>query len=485
MQHDAGVRTFAISSAAIVLGALATFITPFSMLFRQIPRNYNEGWNAFWADAATHGGALYSSAENLVANNYPPLSFFIVGHFGQLIGDNIFAGRLVSLASLATLIVAACLWLRATGSPRLVALGGGALILAAFSFYGRSYIGINDPQMLAHAFMLCGLAALWWFDFSVPAIVAAAVLMLLGGFTKHLLIPLPVAVTLWLAIYRRQSLIPWLTCFAIGLPLGFWLILKSYPQFLDELLGARMYSGHQSVSATLHAILRFLPLLVIGAIPVIKALRSRSVAPRTTFVLLYLVLSLLVGAYAAGGEGVVRNAFFDLLIASGLCAALGLEWLWNEDRRPRIFRLSTAPALMALFGVTMTVHAATTLPQTMRSLRNMDSLERDSQLMIARINQLGQGHAACEMLALCYWAREPFTLDFFNYGQKLRTGTLSVGSCEAMLARGEFPVLQMEVGRRPEDYRLGPCTPAVGQYYTEVFRSRLGTLLVPKSSVTR
>jgi hypothetical protein len=336
-RRHAGTWAFAIGAAATGLGALATFITPLSMLFRAIPLNYNEGWNAYWAGAATHGGALYTSAESLVSNNYPPLSFFIVGRIGDLLGDNIMAGRLVSLASLVVLTVAACLWLRATGTLRIVALAGGAMILAGFSFYGLSYVAMSDPQMLAHAFMLCGLAVLWRFDFSKPALVAAAVLMLLGGFTKHLLIPLPMAVTVWLAIYRRQSLVTWLTCFAVGLPLGFWLILRTYPQFFDELLAARMYSVHRSLSATLHATKRFLPLLVVGAIPLLKVLRSRGAAriePRIAFVLLYLVLSLLVGALASGGEGIVRNAFFDLLIASSLFAALGLEWMWNEDRRP-------------------------------------------------------------------------------------------------------------------------------------------------------
>jgi hypothetical protein len=351
-----------------------------------------------------------------------------------------------------------------------------------------SYVGINDPQMLAHAFMLCGLAVLWRFDFSIAAVVAAAVLMLLGGFTKHLLIPLPVAVTLWMAIYRRQSLIPWIACFAVGLPLGFWLILKTYPQFLGELLNARVYSGPKALSATLHAAQRFLPLLLIGAMPIVNALRWRDVSritPRTTFVLFYLVLALLVGAYAAGGEGVVRNAFFDLLIASSLFAALGLEWIWREYSQRRILQLPTAPALAALFGIAMTIHAVANIPQTVRSLRDMNSLEHDTKAMVALIGQLGKGHAACETPALCYWAHEPFTLDFFNYGQKLRTGTAPLQSCEAMLARGDFPVLQLEVGRRPEDYRLGPCTPAVHQYYTEVFRSRLGTLLVPKSTLSR
>ncbi len=85
-RRQAGSKAFTVGVIAIGLGALVTFIAPLSMLFRTIPRNYNEGWNAFWAQATTHGQALYASAESLVSNNYPPLSFFIVGQHRPAVG---------------------------------------------------------------------------------------------------------------------------------------------------------------------------------------------------------------------------------------------------------------------------------------------------------------------------------------------------------------------------------------------------------------
>jgi hypothetical protein len=363
---------------------------------------------------------------------------------------------------------------RATGIARRIALAGAVILCVTFAYFGQTYVAMNDPQMLAHAFMLSGLAVLFAFDFSRTAVIAGAVLVLLGGFTKHLLIPLPIALTLWIAIYRRERLIAWLAPFAMGVPLGFWLTSSAYPTFVTELLSQRAYSFHHSVSSTVHALVRFLPLLAIGAL---SLRRGQRVTPRVALVLMYAVLSVGVGALAAGGEGVTRNAFFDLLIALSLFAACGLESMMERERT----------RVVAVLGAGMLVFAVTTIPQTVRDLRELDALEQDTRATVAMIQRLGQGHAACETLSLCYWAHGPFTVDFFNYGRKLRTGSASVEACEKALQSGAFPVLQLEYGRRdsPVGERLWPCTPAIHQYYTEAFRSRAGILLVPKERLAR
>jgi hypothetical protein len=484
-----GLWSFAFGLAMLALGVLVTLVTPVSLVFRTVSRNYNEGWNAFWADAAVAGnGSLYASGESLITNNYPPLSFHLVGRIGQFVGDNVIAGRLVSLASFAVLILTASLWLRAVGTSRLVAVAAGTMLAAVFSRYAQGYIAMNDPQMLAHAFMLCGVAVLWHFDFSRPAVVSAALLTLLGGFTKHLLIPVPLAVTVWLAMYRRQSLAAWVACFAIGLPLGFWLTLRSYPHFMDQLLLERVYGSHRTISATLPVLKHVLPLLIVGTLPLIGMLRRRDpfrIEAPWVFVLLYVVLSLVIGALGSGGAGVNRNAFFDLLIASSLLAGLGLERLREAHGQWRFFRAPAASVVMLVLGASMAIESATAGPQTMRSLHERDDLERDTRTMVSLIGELGGGRAACETVALCYWAHEPFTLDFFGYGQKVRSSPASRESCDAMFERGEFPVVQVESSRLSEYSRLGPCTLAIGRYYTAVFHSRLGTLFVPKQSAGR
>jgi hypothetical protein len=132
----------------------------------------------------------------------------------------------------------------------------------------------------------------------------------------------------------------------------------------------------------------------------------------------------------------------------------------------------------------MALYAVWKVPRTLDDMQEADALEHDTRTMIDMIARLGKGHAACETLALCYWARTPFAVDFFNCGQKLRTGAVPVETCTAALQRGEFPVLQLEINKRL-GHRLWPCTPAIEQYYTIAYRSRAGLLLVPKEAVAR
>src|SRR5256885_16197099 len=60
----------------------------------------NEGWNAYHADQAMRGVAqLYPPPDGLVANNYPPLSYYLIGWLGRLFGDPLSLGRALSLLS--------------------------------------------------------------------------------------------------------------------------------------------------------------------------------------------------------------------------------------------------------------------------------------------------------------------------------------------------------------------------------------------------
>src|ERR1700712_1766711 len=70
-----------------------------------VPRDPNEGWNAYLAHAAMTGAPLYP--QGLMVNNYPPLSFYVVGALGSLTGDPIMAGRLLSAVGF--LVSAGCI----------------------------------------------------------------------------------------------------------------------------------------------------------------------------------------------------------------------------------------------------------------------------------------------------------------------------------------------------------------------------------------
>jgi hypothetical protein len=53
---------------------------------------------------------------------------------------------------------------------------------------------------------------------------------------------------------------------------------------------------------------------------------------------------------------------------------------------------------------------------------NADAAKGQWSAMIADVRQ-AHGPVLCEVLAICFWADKPMELDFFAYGQKLRTGT--------------------------------------------------------------
>ena len=65
----------------------------------------NEGWNAYHADQAMRGTGLYPPPDGLTANNYPPLSYYLIGWLGRAFGDPLYVGRALSL--LATLGIGA------------------------------------------------------------------------------------------------------------------------------------------------------------------------------------------------------------------------------------------------------------------------------------------------------------------------------------------------------------------------------------------
>src|SRR5882757_8831877 len=132
-----------LAMALAVLALLARNILAIPLL---VPLDPNEGWNAAHALAAIAGHALYPRADSfpgsLMVNNYPPLSFYLVGELGRLTGDPVIAGRILSLSA----FVAACggiaLVLRHMergGRARLFAV----LFFAATLLIASNYVGMD------------------------------------------------------------------------------------------------------------------------------------------------------------------------------------------------------------------------------------------------------------------------------------------------------------------------------------------------------
>jgi hypothetical protein len=468
---------------------LSAAIGPGYALFRWIPDGYNEGWNAYWAQVAWSGGPLYPAVDSPISNNYPPLSFYIVGALGKLLGDNIFAGRLLALVSLVVMAADVFIWLRSSQfSPasrfsRSSAAFAALLFLAAFAQYAPAYIAMNDPQLLGHAFVMTGAVLLWRCDFSRNALLAAALLMVFGGLIKHLLIALPLATTAWIAVYRRQQLAWWLIVSLSAVTAAIAIVYFTQGAvFFHDVASSRLYSRLlvQVGLGRAWQSFGFLLILSATALPVYSSrFSSRSLRELAAFVLIYLALAAVIGALAAGGKGVDRNAFFDLLIAVCLAVALGVEYLRQRSAVNPLLGAVIATSCCTVF----LVKAINQWPSRWQLIQQTDVREAQAARIIESIRSLGHGATACEELSLCYWAGSAFKVDFFNYGQKLATSALPAGNCAETFSAESIALIQLN-SPRPGDPRLSwrlpqECNDAIARNYFPVQTSSAERLMRP------
>jgi len=466
--------------AGLALAWLSAVIGPSYALFRWIPNGYNEGWNAYWAEVAWHGGPLYPAVNSPISNNYPPLSFYIVGGVGRLLGDNIFAGRLLALLSLIAIAANVFVWLRSSQVSRAAAVFGATLFLAAFSVYAPAYMTMNDPQLMAHALMMTSVVVLWRHDFSRKALLGAALLMVLAGCIKHLLIAAPLAVTAWIGLYRRELLVHWLITSMSVLAVA--LAALSYTQgslFFHDMASSRLYSRVLVESGVRRVWESFGFLVVLSGaagLALVSPLSKKDAQHQAAFVLLYLVLAAAIGAFAAGGKGVDRNAFFDVLIAASMAVAIGVEHI-KERGSDAILGSALAVGCCAalLFA------AVGEWPARWQLLQQTDAREAASMDVIRDIRRLGGGAAACEELSLCYWAGSAFKVDFFNYGQKLATSALPPADCAETFSARSISLVQ--VNSAHDDPRLSfrlpaSCNAAIAREYSLAIKSPHGRLML-------
>jgi hypothetical protein len=469
--------------AGVLLLGVVVFgmLGPLLAIGRYIPLDPNEGWNAYFADAAINGGVLYPPADALITNNYPPLSFYIVGAIGHLTGDNIFAGRVIALLSLLFVAWSIYYWLQMVRAPQKVVADKATrppgrrapALIAALTFlaysvtYARDYVAMDDPQWLAHALMVGGLLVLWRGPQDTRNIVLGALLMMAAGWTKHLLIPLPLTVSLWLLWRSRPAFAKWLVSsiiiLAIAVSLAWWFHGIRMLQSLNE---PREYMRWKAITETTAALRCFAPLVVLW----LAALVEVRLGERMAFVSLYLVISVGVAVFAAGGAGVDVNAFFDTLIALCLAVGLALQQLSSESRP------LGAPAAAALAACLVT-YGAIVAPQ-LRGIRNIDADEQTALQDIQVIEENGDGRAACEMLNLCYWAKSAFTVDFFYFGQKLKTGALPHTACADTFEHGDITMVQLESNPRSRAKLLpNDCDALITTQYRPIRQSDFGPLL--------
>ena len=440
---DRGYRLTVLGLAAL---ALALVAYPVVRMAWDFEIDQNEGWNAYYQVRAAAGQSLYVLDSPLAFNNYPPLSFYLVGTLARLVGDPVLAGRLASCLALAGIAASCSAIVRAGGGSHLDAGLAAATCVGLFAALATDYVGMNDPQLLAQSLILAGFA-LYLGDVPTPRRGAATALLFAAGILcKHNLTVVPLLVAA--DLLRRGPPAARAAFFATGLGLAAAaaavLALLVGRTFFVQLLASRTYDPEHGFLLTVGQLGRLqAPLAVVG-------LALAAARPRRPFGLVagYLGLALVQGMVFAGGNNTDVNVFFDVYVALAIGTGLAARAAGEKIRLPGTRRVV---ALAANAGVIF----AAPLALGRFYVDAAGEMTRRERLFHADVAYLRAipGPAVCQSFLLCFRAGKPLFYDPFGVNQGIHWGRLPPDVLVARLRRREIPVLVISDAptRSPDD----------------------------------
>lgn len=419
----------------LIAGLVLLAWTPLSLILSKFPQGFNEGWNAYWAIKAIAGQALYPPPDDLLVNNYPPLSFYLIGYLSQFTHDAILTGRVLSCIAMGVIsadIYGLCREFKTTQTTAFFA----ALLFPFFILIlAADYFAADDPHLLALAFIVTG-GWLWvrqqnqgkrgFWACGLPIL-----LMFCGGFIKHTAISLPLALLLSTYFDDRKRF--WLSCgwslFFASIGFGWIYALGGTTAFHSLFLTPRLVSfAFLWTKLGTHCLyFPFLYLILIGLTD-FSAFARRDVR----FWKIYTVLSFGFGYFMVMGDGVFGNDLFDAFLAVCLGVAFLISSQETENKKRVCYFILLFPLVLATlrnyvvpnYQYTPIVRHReqdSTIPDPTKDERaSLRDMERDWSTLIQKIGAT-RYPVACSVLAVCYWAHKDYEIDFFDYGQKLYT----------------------------------------------------------------
>jgi hypothetical protein len=393
----------------------------------------NEGWNAYHADQAMRGTGLYPPPDGLVANNYPPLSYYLTGWLGRLFGDPLYVGRALSIVSTLSIGAASAAVVRQFGGSRAAGLIAGFWFVATMARFFEFYVGMNEPQLLNLAVMSAGFA--WFFNRHAEgrAVEPAVLVMVLAGFIKHNFITLPLVALIWLALdnWRLAMRAALVGGAAAALGLAICALLFA-PYFGADMLMPRAYHVARALS-TFGRLQFILPALALWAIWAWH--ESRSNAARFTALLIGIALPLCL--LQKSGAGVDENAQFELVFATAVGIGLAYDGLLRDPLRlgwsaNRISAIVLGILIVRLLISSRLEFAYVLLSPQYRALAAEHAAI--TRVEAARVTAI-PGPVACQNLVVCRMAGKPFVYDHFWITQLVETGRMTWQQVEQLARR--------------------------------------------------
>jgi hypothetical protein len=467
-----------ITLAVLCAFSLATLYYPMVRTFYRFEINYNEGWNVYNTQAAMQHLPLYYPKYGWTTVNYPFLSFYIVGYVSHFFGDYLLTGRLLSLVALLVSCVLVGLIVKKLTGGWGPAVFGGAFCLGLFCSRMPSYVGMDDPQMLAHPFFLCGL---WLYLAAPPStmlIAGITSLFVLGGNIKQNLLPAPISVLSDLFLTSSSKAARFIAFGVLFLALSIVVnIVVGGPFFFSHLLTSRAYS---LVKVRNNFLSFYSPLglpLGISAFWSIWQLQNRQ-ARAISF---YFFSSLLIGAAFAGGAAVNQNTFFDNFFAMSIIMGACLDLLWKAPI-PSLGKGGgwrfLVPVLLYLTVVFTFVPWGVNVPRMLSELPERQRVHETEVSFLAT----QPGPAICESLILCYDAGKPYILDPFNSTRLVQLGKLNSHEIVKQIAERKYGAIQTysPVNQRPNTSFPEDVLDAIDRYYVEALKGTECHIYVPR-----
>lgn len=455
-----------IATGLLALGVALGLMHIACVIGFHVPFDPNEGWNATFADLAMRTGSPYPPAQSYLVNNYPPLSFYLVGGLGRLTGDAIVMGRIVALASFLAVTLGIDAAARRMGCGRIEALFA-ALFFAAQLMLTTDYVGMNDPQLLGHAVAMGGLLIVLREPRTPRDMVFAAALLVIAFFIKHNLVALPVAIAIWLSLADRRLAVTFAGSGVVFLLVGLGVFETVFgTSLLAQIDSARTFAWGNVLTGT-SLWLHWSAIPLAGATALFVIARHERDA---MLCMIYTVVATLTGLYFLGGAGVDANALFDADIALALSMGVLLNRLGLTALRSAAAVLLLIPAAIGVANL----DADWTESDFWWHPMAVERGETAAQIALIRT---AQGPVLCDMLSLCIWAGKPAEVDTFNMQQAFLTGRRSDRPLADAIAQHHYALIELETDVLALTPRIRD---AIARHYTIVRRDHDRVIFAPR-----
>jgi len=447
--------------------------------------DYGEGMMLAQARMLAQGQVIYKQAAGFpyFFANYPPVMFALAAVLVRLLGTSFLAGRIIAVPATLLLATLAGWMVWRKTQQRLAA------VVAGLSFLGSPYVYHWAPlfrvDLVGLLFSVAGLYVIWRANsqrrlFTDYYLYLAAILFLLGLYTKQSFLAAPLAALLWLLFYNwRRALLLAGLLLLLGLPPFLLLNQATQGGFAFGLLEANVnpFSARLLLGQVAAFLRTFAVLFLLAIYAWLDRLRHPSPGrggewvevsflARLSVLDCYFVTALATVALA-GKVGAWENYFFEPLFVLCLFAGLAIARVqadsrWRIDGQgqtplPIGYRLSAigyrqaaailVPALL-LVQAGLMWHTPTAARELMAD--NRQAYEKLSPLIRAQT-----GMILSEDLGLLVLNGQEVPYYSFEYAQLARTGRWDQQWELEALRQQRFSLVVLERGTRenPDRYQ--------------------------------